>query len=62
MLGHQVEVGGKCHILLTTLAGLCGYNISDVIEVAGVFYKNFVVGCINEGNRFSSIMGEKLSE
>jgi len=62
LLPGELEIGKKYFILLTTCAGLYRYNISDVVEVVDFFYDNPVVSYINKGERFSNIMGEKISE
>ena len=62
LLGHELEVGKKYFILLTTPSGFFRYNISDVVEVSGYVGGAPMIRFLNKGTRISSIVGEKLSE
>ena len=62
LLGHELEVGEKYFILLTTPSGFFRYNISDVVEVSRYVGGAPVIRFLNKGTRISSTVGEKLSE
>jgi len=62
LLGHELQVGEKYFILLTTPSGFFRYNISDVVEVSSYIGEAPVIRFLNKGTRISSMVGEKLSE
>jgi hypothetical protein len=62
LLPHELEVGKRYSVLLTTCAGFYRYNLRDVLEVAGFFGKNPIMSFVNKGSRFLNIMGERISE
>ena len=62
LLGHELEVGKKYFILMTTPSGFFRYNISDVVEVSGYVGGAPIIRFLNKGTHISSIVGEKLSE
>ena len=59
---HELEIGCKYYILLTTSSGFYRYNIHDVVQCVGYQGQAPVLKFLNKGNYFSSITGEKLSE
>ena len=62
LLGHELQVGKKYFILLTTPSGFFRYNISDVVEVTDYLGQAPVICFLNKGTHISSLVGEKLSE
>lgn len=62
LLGHELEVGKKYFILITTPSGFFRYNISDVVEVSGYVGGAPLIRFLNKGTHISSMVGEKLSE
>ena len=62
LLGHELEVGEKYFILMTTPSGFFRYNISDVVRVTGYIGQAPVICFLNKGTHISSVVGEKLSE
>ena len=62
LLGHELEVGKKYFILLTTPSGFFRYNISDVVMVTDYIGQAPVISFLNKGTHISSVVGEKLSE
>lgn len=61
LLGHELEIGQKYFILLTTPSGFFRYNISDVVEVMGYEGEAPVIRFLNKGSHISSVVGEKVS-
>lgn len=59
---HEVEAGEDYFILLTSSAGLCRYNIGDLIRVNGFEGEAPVIEFLNKGAHISSLSGEKLTE
>lgn len=62
LAAHEVEVGKKYFILLTTGYGLYRYHIHDLVRVTGFHNGTPLVEFLNKGAHFSSVTGEKLSE
>jgi hypothetical protein len=61
-LAHELEVGKKYCLILTTSSGFFRYNISDVVQVTGRVGDTPVVKFLHKGSRISSLTGEKISE
>ncbi|MDP8247985.1 MAG: GH3 auxin-responsive promoter family protein [Candidatus Tritonobacter lacicola] len=61
-LSHELEVGGRYFVVMTTSSGLCRYNLHDLIEVVGFYNATPVVAFLNKGKHISSMTGEKVSE
>lgn len=62
LLAHELEVGGRYFIHVTTFSGLYRYDMNDVIEVVGWFNETPVIRFLFKGKGITSIQGEKLSE
>lgn len=62
LLGHELQVGEKYFVVLTTSSGLYRYQIHDLVEVVDFFHQTPVLRFLNKGKSFSSVTGEKLSE
>jgi len=62
LLGHQLEVGQRYYILLTTSAGFYRYDIGDCVQVNGFHGQAPVIEFLHKGDGISSITGEKLTE
>ncbi|MBN2344315.1 MAG: GH3 auxin-responsive promoter family protein [Deltaproteobacteria bacterium] len=62
LMAHQVEVGRKYYIYVTTYSGLYRYNMNDVIEVIDKYYEAPVIRFLFKGHGITSMQGEKLSE
>ena len=62
LLGHELQIGQKYFILLSTPNGFFRYNMSDVVEVMDYMGQAPVIRFLNKGTHISSIVGEKLSE
>ncbi|MBW2262750.1 MAG: GH3 auxin-responsive promoter family protein [Deltaproteobacteria bacterium] len=61
-LAHELEVGERYFIYVTTLSGLYRYDMNDVVEVVGRFHQAPVFKFLFKGQGVTSITGEKLSE
>jgi hypothetical protein len=59
---HELEEGKNYYILLTTAAGLCRYDIHDVVRCTGFRGATPLLEFLNKGSQISSITGEKISE
>ena len=62
LLAHELEVGERYFIYVTTLSGLYRYDMNDVVEVVGKFNEAPVLRFLYKGKGVTSITGEKLSE
>ena len=62
LLCHEVEVGRKYFILLTTSSGFYRYNLYDLVRVVDKCGQAPVIEFLNKGAYIASITGEKLSE
>jgi len=60
-LAHEVEVGKKYFVVLTTSGGLYRYNLQDIVEVTGFSRKIPVVRFLGKYDYVSDITGEKLN-
>jgi hypothetical protein len=61
-MAHELEVGAKYNIFITTFNGLFRYDMNDVIEVAGRFNEAPIIRFLHKGKGMTSLQGEKLSE
>jgi hypothetical protein len=59
---HELEEGKNYYILLTTSAGLCRYDICDLMRCTGFLEQTPLLEFLNKGSQISSITGEKVSE
>jgi hypothetical protein len=62
LLAHELEVGRRYFVHVTTLSGLYRYDMNDVIEVVGRFHDAPVIRFLFKGKGITSLQGEKLSE
>ncbi len=59
-LSHELEVGQRYSILLTTPGGLYRYHINDIVEVTGFYHQAPMLAFIRKGKDMSNLTGEKL--
>ena len=59
-LSHELEVGQRYHILLTTPGGLYRYHINDIVEVTGFYHRAPLLAFVRKGKDMSNLTGEKL--
>ena len=60
LLSHELEVGQRYGILITTPGGLYRYHINDIVEVTGFYHQAPVLAFIRKGKDMSNLTGEKL--
>ena len=60
LLAHELEVGQRYYILLTTRAGLYRYDISDVLEVTEMQGEMPLVKFVHKGADMTNLTSEKL--
>lgn len=61
-LAHEVEIGGRYQVVVTTSGGLYRYRLGDLVEVTGRFGALPVLGFLGRADSVSDLVGEKLSE
>lgn len=59
---HELEVGKRYVIYVTTLAGLYRYNMNDMIEVTGMYGSIPTIQFVQKINGIISMTGEKVHE
>jgi hypothetical protein len=59
---HELEIGKRYFVVLTTSSGFYRYDIFDLVECTGYQGQAPLLTFLNKGSHFSSITGEKLSE
>jgi hypothetical protein len=59
---HELEVGKKYFILMTTSSGLYRYNIYDVVRCTGYVGETPLLEFLHKGERCSDMEGEKITE
>lgn len=57
---HELEVGQRYFVLLTTAAGLYRYDISDVVEVTGKYHELPLLAFVHKGPDMLNLTGEKV--
>ncbi len=62
LMAHQLEVGQRYYIYVTTFSGLYRYDMNDVIEVIGHFNSAPILRFLFKGKGITNMQGEKLSE
>jgi hypothetical protein len=62
LLPHELELGRKYVVILSTQAGLYRYNIGDVVRVAAFSGRTPVIEFLHRTGNTCSITGEKLTE
>lgn len=59
-LSHELQVGQRYSILLTTPGGLYRYHINDIVEVTGFYHQAPMIAFVRKGKDMSNLTGEKL--
>jgi len=62
LLAHEVEVGRRYFLILTTAGGLFRYNIGDLVRVTDRMGPAPVIEFLNKGEHVANLTGEKLTE
>ena len=58
---HELELGGRYGVIVSTAGGLTRYRTGDIVEVVGAVAKSPTVRFCGRGGRLSDMVGEKLS-
>ncbi len=61
-LAHQLELGCRYEVIVTTGGGLYRYQLRDVVEVTGFENQCPLVRLVGRADRVSDLVGEKLGE
>lgn len=59
---HELEVGERYYILMTTSAGFYRYDIGDCVQVTGYHGEAPMIEFLHKADGISSITGEKITE
>ncbi len=59
---HELQMGKRYCIYVTTFSGLYRYNMCDLVEVGGFYHKTPKIHLVQKINGIVSITGEKLYE
>jgi hypothetical protein len=62
LLAHEVEVGQRYFLVLTTPGGLWRYDLRDLVEVTGRLGQAPIIAFLNKGQHIANLTGEKLTE
>ncbi len=62
VLLHELELGRKYAVVVTTANGLYRYAMNDIVEVTGSFNRTPTVRFVQKGKGVTNITGEKLYE
>jgi hypothetical protein len=62
LLAHELSLGGKYEIVLTTAGGLYRYRLHDIVEVVGFDRECPLLKFLGKSDKFSDLVGEKLCE
>ena len=60
LLAHELEIGGRYDVVLTSANGLYRYDLNDVVEVQGIYRRTPLLAFVRKGRDMTSITGEKL--
>ena len=59
---QELEVGREYYLFVTTPAGLCRYDMNDIVAVSGKFRQTPTLVFVQKGKGVTNITGEKLYE
>ncbi|MFO8011783.1 MAG: GH3 auxin-responsive promoter family protein, partial [Phycisphaerae bacterium] len=62
LLAHEVEVGRRYVLIVTTPGGLFRYNMGDVVQVTGRVGETPCIEFLNKGEHVANLTGEKVTE
>lgn len=62
LMAHQLEIGQRYFVYVTTFSGLYRYDMNDVVEAVGRFNQAPIIRFLFKGKGITNIQGEKLSE
>ena len=61
LLAHQLEIGKRYEIIVTTSGGFYRYQMHDIIEVLGFYKEVPLIDFVAKSNHISDWFGEKLN-
>jgi hypothetical protein len=61
-LAHELDAGGRYHVVMTTGGGLYRYELRDEVEVVGFEHRCPLLRFVGKADRVSDLVGEKLAE
>ena len=62
LMAHELEIGARYYIYVTTFSGLYRYDMNDVVEVVAAHNGAPILKFLFKGKGITSIQGEKVSE
>jgi hypothetical protein len=62
LLAHELDVGGRYTVLMTTGGGFYRYALHDVVEVVGKIGDVPLLDFVSKSGKVSDVVGEKLNE
>ena len=62
LLAHELEVGAKYFVYVTTFSGLYRYDMNDIVEIVGRHDRAPILRFLYKGKGVTSMQGEKVSE
>ena len=62
LLAHELEVGGRYRLIVSTGGGLWRYDMADIVEVTGHYGQAPMVRFLHKAGNTLSITGEKVTE
>jgi hypothetical protein len=60
LLAHELQLGCRYGVVLSTASGLYRYDLNDVVEVQGFHRRTPLLAFIRKGRDMTSLTGEKL--
>lgn len=61
-LAHELEIGGKYILVITTASGFYRYNMDDLIECVGHYQKAPIIRFLNKASQIVEFHGKKIYE
>ena len=62
LMAHELELGARYYVYVTTFSGLFRYDMNDIVEVVGAHNRGPILKFLFKGKGVTSIQGEKVSE
>lgn len=59
---HELKIGERYCLFVTTYSGLYRYNMNDLVEVTGLYEQTPMIRFVKKTNGYISIAGENLKE
>lgn len=62
LLPHELELGKRYRLIITTSGGFYRYDLGDIVEVTGFYFATPEVAFLHKAGHVLSITGEKVTE